>query len=244
MKNSNKEKAKIIEIDYENKKDIINEYHKLGKKVICYFSGGTIEKWRGDYNDFKKVDGLIKNEYTGWEGEWWLDYRVDGIKPLLKNRIKSAINEGCDAIDIDNIDGYQVKDVKNNWTNPLTKNDAIEFTTWLGKTAHELGISIGLKNGLDIIDTVGKYYNFAINEGCIKRDECYWYKNFLATGKPVFGITYGGLSDSNRKSLCKNLENLPISMIIKEGTQLAQESIVFDGKKHCGSDFSSGISFI
>jgi len=152
--------------------------------------------------------------------------------------MKLAVTKKCDAIDVDNVDGYQIRDVKN-WDNPLTKDDAITFTKWLGETAHAYGISIGLKNCLDIVDTVGNYYDFAVNEGCARRDECHWYKNFLKTGKPVLGITYNGLS-ANREALCKNLNGLPISMIIKESTKLVQKSTVFDGKKHCGSSFSTG----
>ncbi|ORX57830.1 hypothetical protein BCR36DRAFT_277900 [Piromyces finnis] len=234
----NKESADIIEVDYGKSAETIKEYHNHGKKVICYFSGGTIEEGRPDYNKFTAVSGLVRNKYSAWPKERWLDYRVDGIKPLLIARMKEAVSKGCDAIDVDNVDGYQVSDVKS-WSNPLTKNDAIKFTTWLGMTAHELGISIGLKNCLDIIDIVGEHFEFAVNEGCIRRDECYWYKNFLSTGKPVLGITYNGLS-SNLKALCRNLDGLPISMIIKPGSSLVQESVYFDGKKYCGSSFNSG----
>ncbi|OUM65822.1 glycoside hydrolase family 114 protein, partial [Piromyces sp. E2] len=229
----------VIEIDYGKSKQEIQKFHDYGKKVICYFSGGTIEQGRPDYNKFTAVSGLVRNRYSDWPKERWLDYRKDGIRPLLLARMKECVAKGCDAIDVDNVDGYQVGDVKNEWSNPLTKQDAIKFTTWLGKTAHDLGLSIGLKNCLDIVDTVGQYYDFAVNEGCIRRDECHYYKNFLATGKPVLGITYKGL-DRNRKALCRNLNGLPISMIIKPGSSLSQESITFDGKKHCGSDFHSG----
>jgi len=232
------EPAEILEIDLEKGKSLIEKYHSLGKKVICYFSGGTIEDYRDDYKQYAAVDGLVRNVYSAWPDERWLDYRVSGIKPLIKARMEMAVQNKCDAIDVDNVDGYQIDDVKN-WSNPLTKEDAITFTKWLGETAHSYGLSIGLKNCLDIVDTVGGYYDFAVNEGCVRRNECHWYKNFLATGKPVLGITYNGLS-ANREALCKNLNGLPISMIIKESTKLVQSSVVFDGKKHCGSNFSSG----
>jgi len=237
-KKKKKKKTKIIKKNYGKSVEEIKKYHSLGKKVICYFSGGTIEEGRPDYDKFTAVSGLVRNKYSAWPKERWLDYRVSGIKPLLRARMKECAAKGCDAIDVDNVDGYQVKDVKG-WSNPLTSKDAIKFTTWLAMTAHELGLSIGLKNCLDIVDQIGEYYDFAVNEGCIRRDECYWYKNFLATGKPVLGITYKGL-ENNRKALCRNLNGLPISMIIKPGSHLVQESIIFDGHKYCGSDFHSG----
>jgi len=188
------------------------------------------------------VDGLVRNKYTEWPDERWLDYRVSGIKPLIKNRMKLAVEYKCDALDIDNLDGYQIKDVKK-WDNPLSKDDAITFIKWLGETAHSYNLSIGLKNCLEIVDTVSNYYDFAINEGCINRDECHWYKNFLKKGKPVFGITYNGLS-KNKEALCRNLNGLPITMIIKDTNELSTQYVTFDGKKHCGSDFDRGIYFI
>jgi len=102
-----------------------------------------------------------------------------------------------------------------------------------------MGISIGLKNCLDIIDSVGKYYDFAINERCHERGECYWYKNYLKTGKPVFGIAYGSL-ESNRSRLCKSLNGLPITMVVKTTGRLHQQQVNFDIKEHCGSNYSSG----
>jgi len=233
-----KEDAEVVEIDF-NSVDLIKSLHAAGKKVICYFSGGTLEKWRYDYDEYKKHDGLVREPYDGWEDELIVDYRKDSLKPLLKERMKRSKERGCDAIDVDNVDLYQVKKVKN-WSSPISKDDAIAFTSWLGKTAHEIGIAIGLKNCLDIVDTVGKYYDFAISEHCVGRDECKWYKNYLQTGKPVFGITYGGL-DSNKSALCRNLDGLPITMVIKNGdNKLEQASVRFDGKKYCGSSFKSG----
>jgi len=233
-----KEKAEIVEIDLEHAKDYTSDYHNRGKKVICYFSGGTVEDYRDYFKEYKSHSGLVRDRYPEWPEEYFIDYRREEYKPLITERIKEAIKYGCDAIDVDNVDLYQLSAVKK-WSDKITKEDAIKFTSWLGQKAHSLGISVGLKNCLDIIDTVGKYYDFAINEGCIKRNECYWYKNFLATGKPVFGITYHGLSN-NREALCKNLDGLPITMIIKEDSQLDQEYTAFDGKKHCGSSFSTG----
>jgi len=151
--------------------------------------------------------------------------------------MSEAVKKGCDLIDVDNVDGYQIKDTQK-WSKPLTKSDAITFLKWLGQTAHSMGLGIGLKNCLDIVDTVGSYYDFAVNEGCAPKNECHWYKNFLKSGKPVLGITYYGLS-KNKEALCRNLNGLPITMIVKEGQSLKQKSEIFDGKKHC-SNFSSG----
>jgi len=237
------EKAKVLDIDYETSASTIKKYQSYGKKVVCYFSGGTIEKSRSDYKDYAAVSGLVRNTYGDWPDEKWLDFRKEGIKPLIIKRMKKAISNNCDAIEVDNLDGYQISDVKDNWSNPLTKEDTIKFAQWLGNTAHSLGLSIGLKNIPGLIDSVGSYFDFAINESCIRyKNECALYKNFIRSGKPVFGITYGSFS-GQLSTMCRELNGVGISMIVKKNQSLIQNSTIFDGKAHCGSSFNYGYSY-
>ncbi|ORX86135.1 hypothetical protein BCR32DRAFT_181974, partial [Anaeromyces robustus] len=185
-----KEKAQVLDIDYETHPDTIRKYHSYGKRVVCYFSGGTIESFRGDYKNYVAVSGLVRNVYDDWSNERWLDFRKEGIKPLIVKRMRKAISNGCDALEVDNLDGYQMDEVQS-WSKPLTKEDTITFARWLGYAAHELGISIGLKNVPAILDSVGSYFDFAINESCARyKNECAMYRNFIKSGKAVFGITY------------------------------------------------------
>eukprot|EP00833_Pecoramyces_ruminatium_P001189 jgi/Orpsp1_1/1175221/evm.model.c7180000053075.1 len=235
-----KETAKVVDIDIRKDISIINALHKKGIKVICYFSAGTLEFFRDDYPQFLAIKGLVQNTYEAWPEERWLDFRIEDIKPLLKNRMKNAVKKSCDGIEVDNLDGYQMKEVKS-WKKPLTKSDTIKFAKWLANTAHSLGLSIGLKNVPGLIDELTTYYDFAINEECVKYNECKLYKNFLKTGKAVFGVTYNGLSE-NRSALCKNLNGLGISMIVKTKKKLVQDGVIFDGKKQCGGSFNSAVN--
>lgn len=236
------EKAQVLDVDYQTDPKLIQQYHNYGKRVVCYFSGGTIEKSRDDYKYYTAVDGLVRNTYGDWPDEKWLDFRKEGIKPLIINRMKKAISSKCDAIEVDNLDGYQISDVKDNWSKPLTKEDTIKFAQWLGNTAHSLGISIGLKNIPGLISSVGPYFDFAINESCIRyKNECAMYRNFIKSGKPVFGITYGSFS-GQLDTMCRELNGVGMSMIVKKNQSLTQASTIFDGKTHCGSYFNYGYS--
>ncbi|ORX58648.1 hypothetical protein BCR36DRAFT_276643 [Piromyces finnis] len=222
-----KEKNEVIDIDlHSNSAEDIQNFHNAGKKVICYFSGGTLEDFRPDKDEYYKVDGLVKNDYKQWKGENWLDFRKEGIKPLITNRMKLAVEKKCDAIDVDNLDGYQDKSVQKKWSEPLTKEDTITFAKWLSATAHSLGLAIGLKNSLFMIDEVGQYFDFAINESCATNDypECHLYKSFLDSGKAVFGITYEIYLKDHYNRLCDALDGLKISMIIKK------EELIQSGK--------------
>jgi len=235
-----KETSDIIIVDYETKPEVIERYHKYGKRVICYFSGGTIESWRDDVKDYEAVSGLVRNKYSNWEKERWLDFRKSGIKPLIKSRMQKAVDSNCDALEVDNLDAYQSRDVKGVWSDPISESDTVEFAKWLAKTAHELGITIGLKNIVGLIDNLIDDFDFALNESCDKyKNECKLYKNFVAAGKAVFGITYGNF-DSLLPNLCKELNGAGISLIVKESQNLKQAGKKFDGKKYCGSDFHSG----
>jgi len=234
-----KEVADVIEVDYETSAEKIEYYHSYGKKVICYFSGGTIESWRRDYDKYLAVPGLVRNTYSIWDDERWLDYRVDGYKELVISRIQVAIDNKCDAIEVDNMDGYQIKDVKQ-WSNPLTPEDTVKYAKWLAQTAHELGISIGLKNIAGLLPQVGEYFDFAVNESCVNyKNECSLYKDFVSSGKAVFAITYGDVNDK-LETMCRELNGLGFSMIMKKTQNLLQDGIIWDGEKLCGSGFSNG----
>lgn len=85
-------------------KSKIDALHKIGKKVICYFSAGSYEDGRPDSNKFTAKDkgaGLI-----GWPGEFWLDLKSANVASIMRARIATAAKMGCDAIDPDNVDAY------------------------------------------------------------------------------------------------------------------------------------------
>jgi len=95
----------VIDIDlFDTSKADIAELRKT-KTVICYFSAGTREDWRTKDKDlFKKEDyGKAMEE---WEGENWVDVKSANVRKIMAARIKFAKDQGCNAVDPDNIDGY------------------------------------------------------------------------------------------------------------------------------------------
>lgn len=97
--------VEIFDLDlFTNSNATFQALHKLGKKVICYFSAGSYEPNRPDSSEFQAAD--IGNELDGWPGERWLDIRSDNVRSTMAARIKLASEKGCDAIDPDNVDGY------------------------------------------------------------------------------------------------------------------------------------------
>jgi hypothetical protein len=95
----------VFDIDlFDTPTETIAQLHKLGKRVICYFSAGSYENWRHDAKDFVPSDW--GNNLDDWPGEKWLKLSNQNVRAIMKKRIEMAKEKGCDGIDPDNVDGY------------------------------------------------------------------------------------------------------------------------------------------
>lgn len=95
----------VFDIDlFTNTNETIATIHKLGKKVICYFSAGSYEPDRPDSSKFLPSD--LGKVLDGWPDEKWLNINSSNVRSIMAARIQLASQKGCDAIDPDNVDGY------------------------------------------------------------------------------------------------------------------------------------------
>ncbi|KAF2403107.1 hypothetical protein EJ06DRAFT_472511, partial [Trichodelitschia bisporula] len=195
--------AKIWDIDlFDTSKTHIGNLKKRGLNVICYFSAGTSEDWRPDYAQLKAYgSGDVCDDAkctSKWQGERWLNIKnakswsvqtptqeLPPVWRVMRTRIKMAHEKGCDAIDPDNMDGF---DNKNSYK--LTEADSINFIKFMAAEAAQYNMSTGLKNAIAILPKVEEYVQFAVNEECVQNKECGGYRKFLNSGKPVFHIEY------------------------------------------------------
>lgn len=185
--------ADVFDIDlFDNTNATISKIHAKGAKVICYFSAGTYEDWRSDANKF--VDSDFGNEMEDWPGERWLDVHSANVRQIMTSRLDMAQKKGCDGVDPDNIDAYG-----NDSGLSLTEADSINYLNFLSSEAHSRGMSVGLKNGGDIIASVIERMQWSVNEQCAQYDECDVYAAFTDVNKPVFHIEYVGEIDVNTK---------------------------------------------
>ncbi|KAJ6782667.1 hypothetical protein PWT90_00220 [Aphanocladium album] len=190
---------------FENDKATIDKLHGLGKKVICYFSAGTWEKGRPDGKDFPPED--LGGTLPEWRDERWARISSQKVRDIMKKRIAMAASKGCDAIDPDNVDGFQ--NAENNLG--LTAQDSIDYMHFLHDEANKYNMSVGLKNAGDIIEDVLSVVDFSVNEQCAadqKNPECETFHKFIEAGKPVFHIEYPPdddaqtYPDDRRKAIC------------------------------------------
>lgn len=189
---------------------LIDGLHADGRMVICYFSAGSSEDWRADYDQFLETD--MGDDLDGWEGERWLDVRSQNVLDLMQGRIDQAVALGCDGVEPDNMDGYA-----NDSGFDLSYEDQLAYNRHLANYAHEQGLAVGLKNDMDQAADLVAYYDFMVNEECHEYDECDTTQPFVNAGKPVFNAEYpGSLSKAQDKqaSICAAAHNLNIRTLL------------------------------
>ena len=177
--------VQMFDIDlFDVPQQVIDQLHKDGRVVICYFSAGTYEDWRPDKDSFPEE--VLGNPFPDWPGERWLDIRrIDLLDPVMSARLDLAVQKNCDGVEPDNVDGYA-----NDTNFPLSDADQLAYNTWLAAQAHGRSLSVGLKNDLGQIGDLLFYFDWAINEECFTYTECELLSPFVAAGKAVFGVEY------------------------------------------------------
>ena len=171
-----------------------------GRKVVCYFSAGSSENWRPDYNRFSAADQ--GKPLDGWAGEKWLNIKSANVRSIMTARLDLAVTRGCDGVEPDNVDGYANANGLG-----LKDTDQLDYNRFLADAAHARGLMIGLKNDLDQVAALQPRFDFAVNEQCAQYKECDKLKPFTAAGKPVFNAEYAAKYRNNtggaRTQLCQ-----------------------------------------
>ena len=177
--------ASVYEVDCEDTgAAVVADLHARGKTVVGYVSAGSWESYRSDANAFPaSVKGRVLD---GWPDERWLDVRrMRILKPIMRARMDMCASKGFDAIEFDNVDGYQ-----NGTGFALTRADQLRYDAWLARAATNRGLQPGLKNALGLIPDLVDDFGWALNEQCVQYRECKRYQPFVAAGKAVFVLEY------------------------------------------------------
>jgi len=186
----------------------VQAIHVRGAKVIGYIDAGTAETWRPDFPEMQAFDQscdgcLFGNPLSHFPDEYWLNITTNatGINPNtgerqtaraflldeMLTRLKEARLIGVDAIEFDDVDGWQ-----SHTGLSITAGDQLRYNIKLANLAHQMGFAVGLKNDLNQATTLQPYFDFAINEQCFQYSECGalipWSTQY---GKAVFNVEYG-----------------------------------------------------
>ncbi len=157
--------------------------HSAGAHVICYIDVGTWENFRPDAKDFPKS---VLGRPNGWPGERWLDIRQPIVRQLMARRFRQQCQaKHFDAIEPDNIDGYQ-----NNTGFPITAAQQLSYDEWVATQAHALGLAVFQKNDTSQAREMEPYFDGVLDEQCNQYHECGAFKPYLTAGKPVLNAEY------------------------------------------------------
>ncbi|KAF1039354.1 MAG: hypothetical protein GAK35_03673 [Herbaspirillum frisingense] len=162
----------------------IDRLHQQNRRVVCYFSAGSWEKFRDDAGAIPAADQ--GKTLKGWDDERWLDIRSAGVRRFMtERRLDLAVKKRCDGVEPDNVDGYA-----NDTGFPLTAHEQLVYNRFLAAEAHRRNLAVGLKNDLDQVEALAGDFDFAVNEQCHEFEECGKQRPFTAKGKPIFNAEY------------------------------------------------------
>ena len=197
--------AEIYDIDgFLNSAKVVADLHRRGRKAVCYVEVGAAENFRPDYNKWPKK---LLGKSNGWSGERWLDIRDPAkLKPVLAKRFDMCAAKGFDAIEPDLMDGYA-----SDTGFPITAADQLRFNRFVARLAHERGLSVALKNDVEQVPELVRYFDFTVNEQCAEYDECAGLKPFIAAGKAVLHAEY----DLLPSAYCAQSRRLRLSSLHK-----------------------------
>ena len=218
--------AEVYDIDlFDNTEQVVEELHEKGRKVICYINVGAYENWREDSDKFT-TDGnepisdksnldrnIVGESYEGWDGEYWLNIREQKVRDIMKSRFEECKRKGFDGVEPDNIDSYYPPE-KTGFN--ITQEDQINYDQWLAKTAHDLGLSIGLKNNPGNAEDLVNAFDWALTEDCFDQNWCGEMELFIDQGKAVFAAEYTDQMNSKTftDTVCNQAQQLEFSAIL------------------------------
>jgi hypothetical protein len=170
--------------DFETSKATVALLHSKGAKVICYVDAGSWEEHRPDAGQFPK--SVLGDRYEGWPEERWLDIaHFHKFAPIMEKRIEMCAHKGFDAVEPDNIAGFE-----NKTGFPLTRADQRRYNLWIARQVHKRGMAVALKNDPSQAKELVGHFDFAIVEECFQYHECAAFKPFIEAGKAVYEAEY------------------------------------------------------
>jgi hypothetical protein len=175
----------VYEVDgFETPAKTVAKLHRQGRKVICYLDIGAWEEYRPDQARFP--ESALGKIYDGYPEERWLDIRqIGALAPILRARFDLCARKGFDAVEPDNIAGYE-----NDTGFPLSGKDQLRFNRWVAREVHKRGMAVALKNDPEQVKQLLGDFDFAVVEECFSYDECERFSPFVEAGKAVFVAQY------------------------------------------------------
>jgi hypothetical protein len=177
------EPVQATDVDgFDTTASTVSAFHSRGQHVICYIDVGTAENWRSDYGQFPAADLGSDN---GWPGEKWLNIADPAIRPIMAARFQMCHQKGFDAVEPDNMDGYE-----NSTGFSISASQQAAYDEWVAQEVHSLGMAVFQKNDPEQAATLQPSFDGALDEQCNEYSECSSFAPYVSAGKPVLDAEY------------------------------------------------------
>ena len=103
----------------------------------------------------------------------------------MRARFEMCKRKRFDAIEADNIDGFQ-----NHTGFPIRPHDQLVYDRWIARTAHRLGLAVFQKNDPEQARALEPYFDGELDEQCNEYAECSSFEVYLNARKPVLNAEY------------------------------------------------------
>ncbi|HEV3091219.1 MAG TPA: endo alpha-1,4 polygalactosaminidase [Candidatus Cybelea sp.] len=185
--------AQVYDLDmFDTSASVVAQLHKMGKRVMCYISVGTWERWRPDAGKFPK--SVLGRKDGHWAGERWLDIRQTKIlEPIMSARLALCAKKGFDGVDPDNLDGYQ-----NKTGFPLTYAEQLTYDTWVATAAHADNLTADEKGDNGQVKDLVKVFDFAVVEQCYAQHWCDQFTVYTNQNRLVVDVEYNDQVSQSR----------------------------------------------
>jgi hypothetical protein len=205
-----KVKAAVYDVDgFDTPASTVGSLHRMGRHAVCYISVGTWENWRPDAGKFPK--SVLGKPDGHWPGERWLDIRqLTALAPIMSARFEMCKDKGFDAVDPDNIDGYQ-----NQTGFKLTASQQLTYDRWVAKAVHTLGLSVAQKNDGSQIGQLRSSFDWAVLEQCYAQGWCGTFTPYTSQNRLVVDIEYGTPKSRFITKVCPKTESYRETALLK-----------------------------
>ncbi len=218
---------KLIDLDmFAASPELVDRLHAKQIMVICYVESGDYATGRPDAGDF--APSIIKTPLPGFPDEYFIDIRaLDApagptgrtLRQIMVARFDLARAKHCDGVepDLDDLQNYATGYA-------ISMADQLAYNAFLIATAHDRGMSLGLKNGIGgdpattrafVDQSIANGTDWALNEECNQYAECTAYAAFITAGRAVLQVEY--------------LDNQMVAYAGTNGTCAKDNAANFDG---------------
>jgi hypothetical protein len=201
----------VFVADFQTDTAVIRGLHDAGRIVMCYFSAGTAEEFRDDWERFP--ENALGAELPDYPNERFVDVRDDTVRAIMEDRVIAAEAAGCDGI---HPSGLAVFGASTGLD--FDRAAQLDYNRWLAETVHARGLSIGLVDGdTSLAEALVADFDWTVVWSCLLTD-CPSAAPFTSAGKPALLVEYG--DEARAGEVCPLAESLKLSVIIKRNANL------------------------